>query len=168
MASRTLDSNGHTELFARAMKVFSNGDYRKARSLFEDASDGPVMSISESARMYMRMCDQRLTRNKVEISTPEEHYHYAIKLINERRLDEALAHLKSAQPAKSMGGHVLYAMALALGLRGDYASAYQHLKQAIEFDPQIKMQARLDADFRDLLQDAAVRELVYPERAGTA
>ena len=168
MASRTLDTNGHTELFARAVKVFTSGDYRKARSLFEEASGGPVMSIGETARMYMRMCDQRLSRDKVELSSPEEHYNYGIQLINERRLDEAVTHLRSAIQAKSGGGHVLYAMALALGLRGDYASARQYLKQAIETDPQIRMQARLDADFRDLLQDTAIRELVYPERAGMA
>jgi len=164
MASRTLDNKGHTDLFARAMKSFTSGDFRKARMLFEEASAGPVLSINESARMYTRMCDQRLKNEKVELKTPEEHYDYAVKLINERRLAEAVGHLKSALQGRSPGGHVHYAMSLALGLQGDIAGAHRHLKQAIELDPQTRSLARGDADFQDLLQDATLRDLVFPDR----
>jgi tetratricopeptide (TPR) repeat protein len=168
MPTRTVDTKGHTDLFARAIKSFSAGDYRKARSLFDEASNGPVISVNESARMYMRMCDQRLKSEKLEIKTPEEHYDYAVKLLNDGKPADAVSHLRVALQAPHPSGHVHYALALALGQQGDMGGAHQHLKTAVELDPALKSFARGDADFRDLLQDAALRELVVPERTPAA
>lgn len=164
MPTRTVDTKGHTELFSRAMKSFSAGDFRKARSLFEEASSGPVISVNESARMYARMCDQRLKAERLELKTPEEHYDYAVKLLNDGKPADAASHLRTALQGDRPGGHVHYALALALGQQGDMAGAYQYLKQAVERDPALRSFARGDADFRDLLQDAALRDLVAPDR----
>ena len=60
------DARSHTECFAKGMKLFSSGDYTSAFDVFEAASDGPELTINESARMYARICQQKLDRQRME------------------------------------------------------------------------------------------------------
>jgi len=154
------DAKPQKELFADAVKVFSAGQFDSARKLFEDAAMGRDLSVAESARMYLRMCEQRLKQRKVELNNSEDHYNYAIHLINLRNLREAQEHLRSALKGGE-NGHTHYAMALALGLSGEMEPAVQHLRRAIELDPSHRSLARNDTDFQPLLDHAGIREVVY-------
>jgi tetratricopeptide (TPR) repeat protein len=164
-APRILDKKGQTDLFARGTKCFTSGDFDKARGFFEEAAAGPALEIAESARMYVRMCDQRIGREKVEIRTPEEHYDVAIQLINQRKLSPAQQHLKTALESMPNAAHLHYAMALAKGLGGDAHSAHEHLRRAIELDPQQRALARGDSDFQELMHHLEIRSLIYPDRS---
>ena len=166
--ARVLDQKGQTELFARGMRHFTGGDFRKARELFEEAAGGPSLEIGESATMYVRMCDQRISREKVELKTPEEHYDFAVQLINQRKIQPAQQHLKAALDMQPNAAHVHYAMALAKGLGGDPNSAHDHLRRAIELDPQQRALARGDSDFQELMHHAEIRSLIYPERSSNS
>jgi tetratricopeptide (TPR) repeat protein len=164
-ADSPLDHKAQTELFARAMKSFTAGDFRKARELFESAAAGTSLEVGESARMYVRMCDQRISREKVEARTPEEHYDVAVQLINERKLPDALQHLGAALESQPDGAHLHYAMALARGLNGDAHGAAEHLRRAFALDPKQRALARGDSDFQELMYHPEIRFLIYPERA---
>jgi len=163
-AARALDAKTQTEIFGRATKVFTSGDFRKARTLFEEALNGPSLEVAESARSYIRMCEQRISKEKVDLTTPDEQYDFAVRLINERRLPEAQQHLQTALAALPNAGHIHYAMALAKGLSGDFAGAHGHLKRAIELDPQNRALARGDTDFQELLYHSELRGLLFPEK----
>jgi tetratricopeptide (TPR) repeat protein len=154
----------HTDLFASAMKAFTAGDYRKAREMFAEASAGPVLSVNESARMYARMCEQRLARQAPVLKSPEDHYHYAISLMNAGEYRAALPHLEAALKGGE-SGDVLYALALATGLLGDINSSAAHLRRACQIDQSIRVLARNDADFHSLLQHRAVREVLDGEKS---
>jgi tetratricopeptide (TPR) repeat protein len=147
----------HTGLFAAAMKAFTAGDYRKAHGMFAEASAGPVLSVRESARMYARMCEQRLAAQAPDKWPPEDHYHYAVGLMNAGQHRAALPHLEAALKGGE-NGDVLYALALATGVLGDIHAAAAHLRRACEADHSIRLLARRDAEFRPLLQHHAVRE----------
>jgi hypothetical protein len=79
------DERSHTECFAKAAKLFSQGEFAKARDIFQRAAHGPVLSVNESASMYVRMCEQRLDRQRQETATPEELYNRGMALLKQRR-----------------------------------------------------------------------------------
>jgi tetratricopeptide (TPR) repeat protein len=153
----------HTEMFARAMRLFHASEYGEARALFELCAEGPEMTVKEPARMYSRMCERRLEKAEVVLSTAEDHYTYAVSLMNVQNYREALPHLQKAVQMGD-GAHVRYALALCSGLVGDMPGAVAHLQKAITLDPATRGLARADSDFQPLLQDAVIRELVTGPR----
>jgi hypothetical protein len=108
------------------------------------------------------MCDQRLARMTPELKTPEDHYNYAIALINRRQLGEADRHLRIAADALKNPDHVLYAQALTRALQGDIDSSYDFLRRAIELDGRNRSLARNDPDFQEFCRRPPLRELVTP------
>jgi Flp pilus assembly protein TadD len=114
--------------------------------------------------MYARICEQRIQRSQPDLKTAEDHYHYGITLINARRPAEAVQVLERSA-ALGDSAHTRYALALACGLLGDSAAAAQHLQRAIDLDPATRSLARNDTDFQPLLQDSAIREVLFSERS---
>jgi tetratricopeptide (TPR) repeat protein len=153
------DARSHTECFAQAAKLFSQGDFAKAREIFQRAAHGPVLSVNESASMYVRMCEQRLDRQWQEVATSEELYSRGMALLKQRRYTEALSSLEAAQRAGETA-RVRYALALATGNIGDAGAAARHFKRASELDPALCETARHDAAFQPLIQFPELREAI--------
>jgi tetratricopeptide (TPR) repeat protein len=162
-APAVLDANGQKDLFAAATKKFSKGDYAEAKSLFDRVCNGPSLAVCESARMYARMCEQRMDLAKPDLKTAEDHYNYGVAMINGRRFSDALLHLQKALQL-SDAAHVRYALALASGLEGDMPGAVAHLQRAVEMDPSLRSFARSDTDFLPLLRDPVIGQILSPER----
>jgi tetratricopeptide (TPR) repeat protein len=139
------------------MKLFSAGDYGAAYEVFENASDGPDLAINESARMYARICRQKLDRQRLEFASPEERYDFGIDLLRQGRYAEALACLESALKSGETAP-LRYALALAAGNMGDPAAAIKHFRSACELDPTIRTTARADSAFQTLLQFPEFRD----------
>ena len=148
------------EVFGKAMRHFGVGDFRKAKPLFEDAGSGPSASVGETARMYARICEQRLGNEQVAVKTGEDHYNYGVSLLNRRKLEEAIKHLKAAIAQGEDNGDVYYALGLASGLNGDVPSARQHLERAFHMNPKTRALARSDSDFLQLMEHAELRRLI--------
>jgi tetratricopeptide (TPR) repeat protein len=153
------DARSHTECFARGMKLFSAGDYDAAYEVFETAARGPELSINETARMYARICQQKLDRQRMELASLEERYRFGVDLLGQGRFTEALSCLETALKAGETA-HLRYALALAAGNIGDPGMAVKHFRRACELDPAIRAKARSDAAFRTLLQFAELREAI--------
>ena len=81
-----------------------------------------------------------------------------------RNVGEARAHLEKAIQLAPGAEHIHYALALALGLSGDFAGAHENLRIAIELEPRNRMIARQDADFAPLAHQSNIRALLYPEK----
>jgi tetratricopeptide (TPR) repeat protein len=153
------DERSHTECFAQAARLFSQGDFATAREIFQRAAHGPVLSVNESASMYVRMCEQRLDRQRQAIATPEELYSRGLALLKQRRYTEAVASLEAAQRAEETA-RVRYALTLATGHIGDASAAARHFRRACELDPAIRETARHDADFKPLIQFPELRDAI--------
>jgi tetratricopeptide (TPR) repeat protein len=163
--AETVPANGreHTDLFAKAMKLFHAGNLAEAQRLFELCSQGPEITVKESAQMYGRICSQRLEKSQPVLTTAEDNYTYAVSLMNLQKYTDALPYLQKALHLGD-GAHIRYALALTSGLLGDMPGAVAHLQQAISLDPATRGLARSDSDFHPLLQDAVIRELVTGHR----
>jgi tetratricopeptide (TPR) repeat protein len=153
------DARAHTECFARGMKLFSSGDYAAACEVFEIASEGPVLAVNETARMYARICQQKLDRQRVEIASLEERYKLGLDLLRQGRFTEALSTLETALKAGETAP-LRYALALATGNIGDPAAAVKHFRRACELDPTIRATARADTSFQTLLQFSELRDAI--------
>jgi tetratricopeptide (TPR) repeat protein len=157
------------QIFERAAKLFRAQQYREAKEIFALAADGSLREVAHNARLHMNMCDRRLARPVLNLSTLEDYYNYAVERMNARDLGVARSSLEKAiELARSAGDtadHVYYAMGACQALSGDARGAYENLKRAIEIDPRNRVAARQDPDFAGTAQQQPLQQLLYPERA---
>ena len=163
----TLDASSQSAMFEQAARLFHGGDFGAAITLFERAAAGPQREMAHSAALHARMCAKRLARPDMSLRTADEHYDYAVALINERRFEQAERHLLLAIAQTPKADHLFYALALSRGLAGDIPGAHSNLKRAIELQPRNRAVARNDPDFTEMAQLSPLVELLYPERASS-
>lgn len=152
-----VDARAHTKRFAEGMRLFTAREYAAACEVFESATHGPELGVSESARMYLRICRQKLDQQRSEVASPEEHYKSGVDLLSQGSFTEALAHLETALKGGETA-RLRYALALATGNMGDPAVAVKHFRRACELDPAIRVTAKSDSGFQTLLQFTEFRE----------
>jgi len=151
-------------VFEAAMKLFHARKFKEARETFEQAIQGPQLDIAQRARLHIAMCERRIGQPAVEFASAEEHYNYAIALINSRKVAEARTHLEKALEISPGADHIHYALALAQALSGDINNAHENLRRAIELEPRNRLIARQDADFASIINQPPFQALVYPEK----
>lgn len=145
--------------FEKAIRLFHRREFAEAKAAFQKAMTGSNAQISHNAGLHIRVCDQRLNSTAPQLSTAEDHYNYAIALINLRNLSTARVHLETALKTQPRADHIHYALALCRGLAGDLAGAGESLKRAIDLDPRNRRAARRDPDFAGLLNHPALAAL---------
>jgi hypothetical protein len=154
------------EQYGKAVKLFNSRRFDQALALFKEVSDGPHPTLRHRAQVHAKICQQQ-EANKVLLKTAEEFYNYGIKLMNERSLDEADRHLKSALKLEPKAGHIHFARAVLGALRGDRERSYESLKKAVELDPHNRYLARNDADLAGVRNDPAIAALLHEEGSST-
>src|ERR1051326_227655 len=153
------------EVFESAIKLFHGRKCREARERFLIAMRGADRGIAHKSELHVRMCDRRLEEQALVLKTADEHYDYAITLINERKLPVARQHLLKGLEQQPDADHIHYALALCEGLSGDLQAACEYLKRAIEIQPRNRIAARQDADFASFVNQPPLDRLLYPEKA---
>lgn len=167
-AEGELSSRDQAKTFERAAAMFHKGEFAKARQSFRIAAGGPNRDMMHAALMHIRMCDRRLSSAAPELKTPEEHYTYAVALMNRGQLQEAEEQFRQSLRGHEHGDHIHYGLALCYGLRGNLERAFEHLKRAIDLRPQNRVVARNDPDFQTIASQPPLRGLLFPERTDTA
>jgi tetratricopeptide (TPR) repeat protein len=151
------------ESFEEGMRLFHARGFAQAREFFLRAMSGADRAVTHRAGLHARMCEQRLEGAGPVLNTPEEHYNYAVTLINSRDLAGAQKHLRAALDADSTADHVLYALAACQSLGGDLAGAYENLKRAIDLQPRNRLAARQDPDFAAMADHQGFVRLLNPD-----
>ena len=152
------------DAFEEGMRLFHARQFLQARESFLPAMRGPDRAVAHRAGLHVRMCERRLQSTGLVLNTPEEHYNYAVTLINSRDLAEAQKHLRAALDAEPAADHVLYALAACQSLGGDLQQAYENLKRAIDLQPRNRLAARQDPDFAAMADHQAFARLLYPDK----
>ena len=158
------DAARQTELFEQAVLFFGRGDYAGAWPLFEQAAKGPLAHVAAAARSRARICEWKCSEKPADPQTAEDHYHFGLAFLNQRRHLEAEQHFQRALEMAPESDHVWYVLALSQGWRGDIESSAASLRRAVELNPGNRIQARKDPDYQDLLRYPAIAEILYPER----
>ena len=141
-----------TEQFDKAAALFQAGKYGLARRNLERVRLGPNASLAHRALVYIEICRQKTAKKRPDLESSDDYYHYALQLVNDRRLDEALRVLKRGLSKDSGAADLHYLKAVAMTLADEERAAYLALKKAIALDSDIRFIARGDPDLRVLIE----------------
>lgn len=148
------------ELYAEAVETFQAGKLKRALELFEAVADGPDAGYRHRAHVHIQICRRRTESDTVELKTADDYYNYAVKLINDRRLEEADRHLDQALKKAARAGYIYYAKAVIAALRRNTEDSFRSLSRAVELDPRHRLQARRDPDMAAVRDDARIAKLL--------
>jgi hypothetical protein len=159
-AERQLEQR-QTEYYEKAVEYFNSRKFSRALPLLEKAVEGPNAALRHRAHVYADICRRQMSEEKVELKTADDYYNYGVKLMNDRRLEEAEHHLQRALRLAPKAGHVLYANAVLSALQGNAESAFGNLKRAIEIDPLNRVLALNDADLGSVMSHPPIAQLLH-------
>jgi tetratricopeptide (TPR) repeat protein len=171
MTSKPQITHAATEsAYAQAVQDYQDGlralqerKFEKAKTLFQKVgNDGPREFI-DRARVHLTTCLQHLERARTTFASVDEHYDYAISLINIGDFVSAREHMDKVLKDAPKADFAWYGMATLECLTGHYEEALRALNQSIQLNPANRFQARNDADFNNLADDPRFTELLYPE-----
>ena len=153
------------EQFASAVNLFSNNEFAKARGILGRLVKTPAADLAERARVYLNICNQRLSRSILHLKTADDFYNHGVQLANQGNLEEAEECLKKALKLDPKCDYIHYAMATTQALRENVEGVLEHLQKAIELNAQNRYLAQKDPDFSNLEEDPRFTEMIYPEKS---
>ena len=104
-----------------------------------------------------------MERSAAQFKGPEEHYDFAVSLMNVGDYVTAREHLEKLSKQVPKADYVAYGLAALDCLTGHLEDSLRHLDEAIRVNPALRFQARNDSDFQNLAEDPRFTELLYPD-----
>jgi tetratricopeptide (TPR) repeat protein len=158
--------NARTQIVAHyesALRLMQEGKYDKAQAAFDKMLAAGAGELSERVRMYSNACALQITKGKNSFSNCEEHYDYAVSLLNDGHYEDAREQFKLILKENEKADYAFYGLAVLASMTGDSQHCLEHLTEAIRQNPRNRIQARADSDFQDMADDPRFTELLYPE-----
>ena len=158
--------------FAQAVQNYESGlkamqahKFDKAIGYLEKVVAGPSPELADRAAVHLNTCRQQLNRGDLtsKFKSPEEHYDYAISLVNMGDYITAREHFDKLLKAHPTKDYVWYGSAALECLTGHFPEALRALAESIRLNAGNRFQARNDSDFNNLAEDPRFTELLYPE-----
>jgi tetratricopeptide (TPR) repeat protein len=156
--------------FAQAVQNYETGlralqehKFDKAKGHFEKVVTGPSKELADRANVHLHTCNQQLERTTIQFKSSEEHYDYAVSLMNIGDYVGAREHLDKLSKQSPKADYVVYGLAALDCLTGHVEDSLRHLDEAIHLNPGLRFQARNDSDFQNLAEDPRFTELLYPD-----
>ena len=146
-----------------AVQLLQQGKFDKALAAFEKLLPDAPLELKERCRMYISTCQRQLAKSQLRFDTPEEHYDYAVSLLNTGYFEEAREQFNNILLQHPDADYVFYGLALLEAITGRTQECLNSLSQAIEMNPRNRLQARVDNDFQNMADDPRFTELLYPE-----
>ena len=149
--------------YEAAVKAMQEHKFEKAKTLLEKILAGGSRELMDRARVHLNLCNQQLAGTSTSFKSQEEHFDYAVSLINSGQNDQARGHLEKILKQNAKADFAYYGMAVVDCLTGQVESSLKNLNEAIRLNPQNRFQARNDSDFQNMPDDPRFTELLYPE-----
>ncbi len=149
--------------YEAAVLLLQQGKYEKALAALEKLLPGAPAEIQDRCRMYINTCRRQLQKNGRSFPTPEEHYDYAISLLNTGYFEEAREQFGQILGNYPHADYAFYGLAVLEAITGRIQDCLANLARAIELNPRNRLQARVDNDFQNMADDPRFTELLYPE-----
>jgi len=151
-------------LYERGVEALQRHAFDAAASTFRDILGRypEEREIHERARLYLKVCEREMAAAPSGPQTPEERLLSATVALNSGDYDGALALLRRIQAEDAENDHAEYMLAVIAAAREDEATSLDHLKRAIELNPENRALARQDGDFENLRASETFRALVEP------
>jgi len=149
--------------YEAAVLLLQQGKYEKALSALEKLLPEAPAEIQDRCRIYISTCQRQLQSRGRSFATPEEHYDYAISLLNTGYYEEAREELNQILNDHTDADYACYGLAVLESITGHTQQCLTSLSRAIELNPKCRVQARADNDFQNMADDPRFTELLYPE-----
>ncbi len=150
--------------YEAGLRALQEHKFDKAKPHFQKVVASSVRELIDRATVHLNTCNQRLERSLAsQFKTPEEHFDYAVSLMNVGDYVSAREHLEKLQKSAPKADYVLYGIAALDCLTGRVEDSLKRLDEALHMNPQLRYQARNDSDFQNLAEDPRFTELLYPD-----
>jgi tetratricopeptide (TPR) repeat protein len=150
--------------YEAGLRAMQEHKFDKAKPLFQKVLTGPSKELIDRATVHLNICNQHLERPaSSQFKTPEEHFDYAVSLMNVGDYVTAREHLDKLLKQSPNADYVIYGLAALECLTGHVEDSLRHLDEALRLNPQLRFQARNDSDFQNLAEDPRFTELLYPD-----
>jgi len=149
--------------YQSAVLLLQQGKYEKALDAFQKLLATAPAEILERTKMYISTCQRQIEKPRLAFLTPEEHYDYAVSQLNTGYYEEAREQFGAIVTAHPTADYAFYGLALLGAITGQSQECLINLARAIELNPKNRLQARVDNDFQNMVDDPRFTELLYPE-----
>jgi len=150
-------------LYEVAVRLMQEGKYEKAHAAFEKMLASSPPDLADRIRMYINACLLQVSKGKATFASHEEHYDYAISLLNNGHYEDAREQFKAILKENDRADYAFYGLAVLASMTSDPHTCLEHLTEAIRQNPRNRIQARADSDFQNWADDPRFTELLYPE-----
>jgi tetratricopeptide (TPR) repeat protein len=162
-AHSTVGAGAAFQHYQAAVQLLQQGKYEKALAALEKLLPDAPAEIRERCQMYIHTCQRQLEKPSLVFLTPEEHFDYAVSMLNTGYYEEAREQFNSILADHPGADYALYGLAVLDAITSHTQDCLQNLARAIELNPKNRLQARVDNDFQSMVDDPRFTELLYPE-----
>jgi len=149
--------------YESGLRALQEHKFEKAKGHLQKVLSGPNKSLVDRAQVHILTCDKHMETPPLQFKTTEEHYDYAVSLINAGDYVTAREQLDKLLKQNPKAEYVLYGLAALECLTGHVEESLKTLDEAIQAKPALRFQARNDTDFQNLAEDPRFTELLYPD-----
>jgi len=149
--------------YESGLRAMQEHKFDKAKGHLQKVIAGSSRELADRARVHLNACNQQLEKVSVQFKGPEEHYDYAVSLMNVGDYVGAREHLEKLSKQSPKADYVTYGLAALDCLTGHVEDSLRHLEEAIQLNAALRFQARNDTDFQNLAEDPRFTELLYPD-----
>lgn len=151
------------QAYEAGLRALQEHKFEKAKASLQKVLGGPDKALCDRAAIHIHTCDQHLEKPSLQFKTAEEHFDYAISLMNGGDYVSAREHMDRLCKQNPKADYVLYGLAALSCLTGHVEDALKTLDEAIRLNAALRFQARNDSDFQNLAEDPRFTELLYPD-----
>src|SRR5260370_27413395 len=148
--------------YEAALRLMQDGKYDKAHAAFDKMLAAGAGELSDRVRMYANACLLQSAKGKNTFASHEEHYDYAVSLLNDGNYEDAREQFKLILKENDKADYALYGLAVLSRMTGDAHRCLEHLTEAIRPNPRNRTQARSDSYFQDMADGPRFTGLLYP------
>jgi tetratricopeptide (TPR) repeat protein len=150
--------------YEAGLRALQEHKFEKAKPLFQKVLAGPSKELCDRASVHLNTCNQQLDRSTAtQFKSVEEHYDYAVSLMNVGDYVTAREHIEKLLKQSPKADFVIYGLAALDCLTGHVEDSLKHLDEALRLNAGLRYQARNDSDFHNLAEDPRFTELLYPD-----
>jgi tetratricopeptide (TPR) repeat protein len=149
--------------YETGLRALQEHKFEKAKASLEKVLAGPDRALVDRARAHIMTCDKHLEKPALHFKTPEEHFDFAIWLMNSGDYEGAQEHFEKLLKQNPKSDYVLYGLAALHCLTSRVEDSLRTLGEAIQVNAALRFQARNDTDFQNLAEDPRFTELLYPD-----
>ncbi len=149
--------------YEAGLRLMQEHKFERAKVLLQKVVAGGSRELADRAAVHLNTCNQQLTRSATVFKSIEEHYDYAVSLMNLGDYVTSREHFEKLTKQAPKADYVWYGLAVLSCLTGHFEESLKHLREAIRINRATRFQARNDSDFQSMADDPRFTELLYPE-----